>query len=168
MKLNSLVREYQWAWSGDPALDTPPKDASKEAVEAWEVKLQNAHDTGNYREVTKAGADLTVFSLRIIPEPLYRKALDDWQNRVNGGGVTNCLLVKLAVRKVANLSDFDGKPFDDSLKHEPGLGEVVSGDLLDLLAAYAREAKARGWNGDDPITEMAHAIVQRQSGPSPK
>lgn len=174
MKLNSLVRSYEWAWSGDPAMDVPtrsPADddaAWKERSEAWETRLTNARDTGVYDGVTKPGERLSIFKLRIIPEVLFRKVRDDVSAGTLGIHAANALLVKLAVRGVTNLCDFDGAPFVAKLGSEQGLGEVVSNDLLDLLAAYATEAKKAGFTGPDPITEMGNHIVVRQNGPLPK
>jgi hypothetical protein len=181
VKLPSLQRDCSWVWSEDPALDgpdyadAPKKNASEAAKKAWAARLKEWHrkldvarDTGDYTAITKAGQALTLFDLRIIPEPLWRAALDLVRNHQAGAMEGNGIMVRLALRGVVNLDGFDGKPYVVELKTDDRWGQCAGNESIDLLAAYHRELQRQTDRPvSNPIDEMADFIIRRQGGVRP-
>jgi hypothetical protein len=160
-----------WVWSQDPALDAPPADAPENVRAEWERRLDVARDTAQWEPLIKAGSKVTKFTLRIVPELLWRKLMDSLGDV--GARHANATAVRLALVDVSDLDGFDNKPFKVEQKHLEGYGQAATTDILDLLAAYLRavregtgEAPGRP-DATDPIDEMASAIARRQTGIRP-
>ena len=165
IKPPSLIREYTWIWSRDPALNSPPSDASDEDRKEWERRLKVARETGQWDGVLAPGQEPTRFSLRLIPGDLWRKYVDE--HRTQGIATMSGLSVRLALRGVVGLTDTDGK--EVKVKLEPTeFGKIASPDVIATLDAIWLAITELDPTAPNIVAEMANAINDRQNGPSPK
>jgi hypothetical protein len=166
IKPPSLIREYTWIWSRDPALNSPPPDASDEDKKEWERKLKIARETGQWDALISPGQSPTRFSLRLIPGDDWRKYIDEYRNQ--GVAAMTALAVRLALRGVHDLTDTDGKEVKVKLEPASGFGKIASPDIINALDAVWLAITEVDPTAPNIVGEMANAISDRQNGPSPK
>lgn len=173
MKLPSLTHETSWVWSGDPSLDAPvrktgEKDkAWKDRLAEWHRRLDVARQTGAWDGVVKAGGKLTTFTVGFVPRMVWSRFEDLVRDNKVGLAEAMALAVRLGLRSVAELHDFEGQPFVVSMAHTDRFGECAKEDVLDLLDAYWRVAKESSPDVADPVLELGSFIVSRQRGVPP-
>jgi hypothetical protein len=161
----SLVREYTWIWSKDPALDAPPADAPKKLKTEWDRKLKQARETGSYAAVLKPGETPTLVTLRSIPQDVWGAM---WSAHHAGDiGVPSLpfVAVRLALRGLANTGIPDGDP-EIKLVRDDKLPDRWADQLGPM-------ADAEALNAFGPLvpgiaTELWGHILERQTAPSPK
>ena len=159
IKPPSLVREYTWIWSKDPALDSPPKGAAKKVLIEWERRLKNARDMGVYDGVMKAGEKPTTFGLHVIPN-------DTWMvlvGLVESGAISRVEWPLWASRMALHTIGNTGLPEDADLTRRtdrdfPRLGQLAPVDAFNQFGPV----------GIDVASDMFATILERQSAPSPK
>ena len=161
IKAPSLVREYTWIWSGDPALDAPPDHADAKQKKAWAKKLENAQDYGTWDALLKPGQKPTRFTLRIVPGSLWRELGDGYRAGRFGDASVNALTVRLALKGISDLTtDENGNSTEVSVEFaEMGaLGSIAKQEIVDVLDAFSPMI----------VNELANYIAKRQAAPSPK
>ena len=165
IKPPSLVREYTWIWSKDPAVDSPPPDAPKKVKAEWDRKLAQARETGVYTGVLKAGEQPTLFTLRAIPQDVWGAMWSAHHAQDIGVPSLPFVAARLALRGISNTGLSEGDPEiklvrDDKLpdKWADQLGPMAHADALNAFGTWA------------PLiaSEMWLHILERQTAPSPK
>jgi hypothetical protein len=163
IKPPSLVREYTWIWSGDPALDFPetPKDAKKPSKEwkDWERRLKQARELGVYDGVLKAGQVPTKFNLRVIPNDLWMALV----GLVKSGSISDVEWPLWAARMaIHSISDTGIAEEADIIRRtDPNfdrLGQMAPVDALNQFGPL----------GIEIANDMFLTILERQQSPSPK
>lgn len=152
IKPPSLVREYTWIWSKDPALDAPPDDAPAEAKADWDRRVDQARDTGQWDGLIKAGQVPTKFTLRNVPGTQWRAALDALSNGRIGAASLDAIAARLAIRGVTNLDEDNGK-VEIKFKDFPGIGSIADEKIINLLDGYDMAI----------VAELAVHVVKRQN-----
>lgn len=159
IKPPSLVREYTWIWSKDPALDSPPGSASKKVLTEWERRLKNAREMGVYDGVMKAGEKPTTFGLQVMPNDTWLTLV----GLVESGAISRVewpiWAGRLALHSMANT----GLPEETDLTRRsdrdfPRLGQMAPAEAFNQFGPMAIEI----------VNEMFGTILERQSAPSPK
>lgn len=160
----SLVKSYDWVWSQDPALDSPPSSAPKRTLAEWKRRLQIARETGVYDGVLKPGEKPTLFTLALIPQDKWGVL---WSAHHAGDiGLPSLPFYgcRLALVSVSNSGLPDGDP---EVKHERAnelpkwasqFGSIATPDALNAFGGLAPAIAG----------EMFGDICERQSAPSPK
>jgi len=159
IKPPSLIREYTWIWSKDPALDSPPNGAAKKVLTEWERRLKNARDTGVYDGVMKAGEKPTTFGLQAIPN-------DTWLalgGLVESGAISRVEWPLWAARMALHTIGNTGLPEDADLTRRtdrdfPRLGQMAPVEAFNQFGPVAI----------DVVNDMFVTILEKQSAPSPK
>lgn len=160
----SLVKEYTWIWSKDPALDAPDDSATEDVLKAWADRLQRARETGNYDGLIRPGEKPTLFGLRLVPQDKWAAL---WSAHHAGDiGLPSLPIYgcRLALQRVTNTGLPDGDP-----EVKPGraaelprwvdqLGAMASPDMLNVFGGLAPAIAG----------ELFGDICERQSAPSPK
>jgi hypothetical protein len=159
IKPPSLVHNYTWIWSRDPALDAPPPSAPKKQQTEWARRLKTARETGIYGGVMKAGEQPTTFSLQSIP-------VDTWLvlvGLVESGALSRVEWPLYAARLALYGIEGTGLTEDADLTRRveadfPRLGQMAP------VAAFGQF----GTLAHDIVNDMFGTIIERQSAPSPK
>jgi hypothetical protein len=172
IKPPSLIREYTWIWSRDPALnapdpsDKPPAGSPPDVLKAWDERLadwdrrmEQARDTGQYDGVLKPGERPTRFTIRSIPADLWMYL----GGLVSDGSIKRpewpIWVARLAIRGVHDLAP--GEAVDVKLAPDPEfprLGQIASADVINRFGDLAA----------DIFGELFGRLVKNPSGPSPK
>lgn len=159
IKPPSLVREYTWIWSKDPALDAPPAGSSKKTLTEWTRRLKNARDTGRYDGVMKAGEKATTFQLRLIPNDIWLTLV----GLVKSGTISDVEWPVWAARLALNSIADTGLPDEADMTRRtdgdfPRLGQMAPKEAFDQFGPLAIEI----------CGDMFGTILERQAAPSPK
>jgi hypothetical protein len=157
IKAPSLVRDYTWIWSKDPALDAPPDDAPEDARAEWARRLRVAQETGQWDGLIKAGQVPTKFTIRHIPGTQWRALIDGYQAGKFGGASMLALSVRCALKSVSHLTA-DNAETKIEFTNLDGLGPCAKQEIVDVLDGYDYSI----------VSELAGFIQERQSAPSPK
>jgi hypothetical protein len=116
IRLPSIQRDYDWYWSGDPALVQPPvalavdasdedKAAHKIASDEYKAKLKACRDTGDWSPLLKPGEQPLKFVLCQVDRNAWR-ALDDRRSLPSASsshvssGLLLALLARLAIKDI--------------------------------------------------------------------
>jgi len=159
IKAPSLIREYTWIWSKDPALDAPPKSASKKVRDEWERRLKVAREMGAYDGVMRAGEKPTTFGLQVMPN-------DSWLalvGLVESGAISRVEWPMWAARMALHSMANTGLPEEADLTRRtdrdfPRLGQMAPVEAFNQFGPLAI----------DIVSDMFVTILERQSAPSPK
>jgi hypothetical protein len=151
IKPPSLVSDYSFIYSGDPALLLP------EDPEQRKHALEVARETGNWLSLLGPGDPPTVFTLR----PLSGSVYDWWLGEVTRQRLVNAeaasLIVRLALVKVDNFG---------AHKVERVKVDGIWLAKVDIIDAIYSEA---GGAGRAVIDELASEIIDRATkAPRPK
>ena len=159
IKPPSLVREYTWIWSQDPALDAPPKDASKKARADWDRRLKLARETGVYDGLMKPGEQPTTFSLKLIANETWLTLV----GLVRSGAISDVEWPMWAGRMALHAIGNTGMADEADLKRQtvadfPRLGQMAPAEAFDQF----------GPMGIAIANDMFVTLLERQAAPSPK
>jgi hypothetical protein len=142
----SLTSDYAFVSSLDPALDAPPPDATDDERERWAHKITVARESGNYAEVLKKDHRPTLFRLRTVDGPTWRRLID----RIGslGHATAFALVVRAALRSVENLGDARVTHRD-----EPDVGSIADESIIATLDSV------------DPavVNELATHVIEHQN-----
>lgn len=151
IKPPSLVSDYSFIYSGDPALVLP------EDAEQRKHALDVARETGNWQPLLGPGDPPTVFTLRPLSGSVYDWWLGEVARRRLVTAEAQALIVRLALIKVDNF----GTHKVERVKLE---GESIA--KIGIIDAIYAEA---GGAGRAVIAELSDEIVDRaEKAPRPK
>ena len=151
IKPPSLVADYTLIYSGDPALKPIEDPVERERV------LEQARETGDWRELLIEGEAPTTFTIRNLPGSVY----DYWCGEVRRGQLVDreaaALLFRLALTKIDNF----GKLVVEHTKIDGHRAAKIS--VLDEIYS------ALGGTGSLVVSEIAgHVLTRSEPALRPK
>lgn len=154
----SLQRTYDEYWSGDPAFEQLPENATDKQRQEHQKRIDSVRETGNWPSLVVEGGSPTKFVMQPIDRNIWREIVDrgslpaDSERRI-GNHMLAALLFRLALVQIENLPGVEVKRTRD-----PKWGWMMAhGEVVTLLDDY------------DPaiVGEIGGAIFGRLTGPPP-
>jgi hypothetical protein len=156
----SSYKNYDAFWSQDPAIVQLPDGATKEQRDAHEKRLEVAHETGLWTEVTCPGQQPTVFTMRQLPCEAFL-LLQQMAALREPNGTIYSIAFRLSVVGVKNLASPDPTISYATDVRYPQFGKMASTSFLD-------EAECGGQLGAAVIFELGQLAYERAGAFFPK
>jgi hypothetical protein len=155
----STQRTYDEFWSGDPAFEQAPENATEKQLAEHAKRIEACRDHAKWDSMLVEGGSPTKFVMAPVDRNIWREICDRGQlpassERRIGDHMLAALLFRLALTKIENLDGVEVKRTRDAK-----WGWVMAqAEIVTILDEY----------NPGIVGELGSAVYERLIGPSPK